>query len=703
MFGLLDLNSCGLEREKRSFYFCNVCNALASKFGRASRLMLTNDSVYLSLLLAGQRTEIPYGTTTPSSCRPWSRDAVCMPEFTYPAAVSVLIAGVGLIDNLHDAPSIQSKVQLAVWKPKITQAEQQLRELGLNLPSLTSLVEEQHRREAVAGRGLTYYSGTTEEMYSKVFAHTAMLADAPGNAAHLAEVGRNVGRVAYLLDNYADLQKDKPEGCFNIFNQPCPSVDSAVNPRQLFTTHVSQSLLSIREKILKVKLNRFQRTIRYTVTEGLWAKVRRTIMAPEIIVSRPIVYAMLPVAMGLLMHGLQSSGGDDCCGCSGGTIDCGQLCSDYIEASIEQAIARTVTNAVYGAGAAVAGGVSAIAVSAIASHIHPSAPADASAEEPPVSAETAGDSDVSVQFSDNQTQMVTQQSNADYGGPPESGTTASEPGPLDTDNVLEGLSRTGKYIMNKWRQGSEAGRDTEDWAQRGAPPEQPGGGPTFWDSLSKFLDWNKQGRETSSLAHDTQAAQAYSQARQATGGPVWGSERMVNAAANSPGGISDEAGGNGQDIIDQVNREKVAKAGEITMHAWAVGATVGPKLPEALHVPPGQTPAMPETGVLVPGGGVGPPVTGFTPAQPTGQAGVRAATVAAEGVTHTTQTHFGNPVDAYTSGVFQESEPAHSAWKQFSDIYHHEPNPKDPTDRSNYVALLKQVLGKGSAEARPPP
>ena len=59
-----------------------------------------------------------------------------MPEFEYPAAVSVLVAGVGLIDNLHDAPSIQSKVQLAVWRSKIREAEQELRELGLKLPSL---------------------------------------------------------------------------------------------------------------------------------------------------------------------------------------------------------------------------------------------------------------------------------------------------------------------------------------------------------------------------------------------------------------------------------------------------------------------------------------------------------------------------------------------------------------------------------------
>ncbi len=140
MFGLLDLNSCGLERDKRSFYSCNVCNALASKFGRASRLMLTNDSVYLSLLLAGQRSQIPCGTLTrPERCRPWSRDSFCMPEFEYPAAVSVLVAGVGLIDNLHDAPSIQSKVQLAVWRSKIREAEQALRKLGLKLPSLYEL------------------------------------------------------------------------------------------------------------------------------------------------------------------------------------------------------------------------------------------------------------------------------------------------------------------------------------------------------------------------------------------------------------------------------------------------------------------------------------------------------------------------------------------------------------------------------------
>ena len=70
----------------------------------------------------------------------------------------------------------------------------------------------------MASRELAHYSGTTEEMYSKIFSHTATLAGAPGNAGHLAEVGRHVGRVAYLLDGYVDFQKDKSEGRFNVFD-----------------------------------------------------------------------------------------------------------------------------------------------------------------------------------------------------------------------------------------------------------------------------------------------------------------------------------------------------------------------------------------------------------------------------------------------------------------------------------------------------
>jgi hypothetical protein len=278
------------------------------------------------------------------------------------------------------------------------------------------------------------------------------------------------------------------------------------------------------------------------------------------------------------------------------------------------------------------------------------------------------------------------QSNVDGGPPPESPIAAQMPGPLDTDDPVEGLRRAVDYFRGLLRQGSEAGKATEDWAQQQAPPEQPGQGPTLSDSVNRAQDLLNQGRDATSPSHDDAAAKSIQNVNERTGAP-FGSDGMVKRAAQSPDGISDD---DAKGIMEQVQREEIAEAGKEAVKMWALGATVAPKVPEALNVQPGETPAA---AALTPSSDGHPPVVSFTPAQPTGEAGARAVNIAAEGVTHHAQIHT-NPVEAYTGGVFQKSDAAHGAMKQFRDTYQHDPNPNDSTDLANYRYLLNQALGK---------
>jgi hypothetical protein len=54
-----------------------------------------------------------------------------------------------------------------------------------------------------------------EEAVAAAFAHTAVLAGRPGNAAALAEAGRFFGRIAHLLDAVEDRAGDDARGAFN--------------------------------------------------------------------------------------------------------------------------------------------------------------------------------------------------------------------------------------------------------------------------------------------------------------------------------------------------------------------------------------------------------------------------------------------------------------------------------------------------------
>ncbi|MFI7612473.1 DUF5685 family protein [Nonomuraea terrae] len=71
----------------------------------------------------------------------------------------------------------------------------------------------QPAREAVAG--VLELTAPAEEAVAAAFAHTAVLAGRPENAAALAEAGRFFGRIAHLVDAYEDRAEDDARGAFN--------------------------------------------------------------------------------------------------------------------------------------------------------------------------------------------------------------------------------------------------------------------------------------------------------------------------------------------------------------------------------------------------------------------------------------------------------------------------------------------------------
>jgi hypothetical protein len=82
---------------------------------------------------------------------------------------------------------------------------------------LTEAIGRQTAVEAAAGPGTSLLTVTepTETATGAAFAHTALLAGKPGNAAALAEAGRLFGRIAHLVDAAEDLAADRAAGAWN--------------------------------------------------------------------------------------------------------------------------------------------------------------------------------------------------------------------------------------------------------------------------------------------------------------------------------------------------------------------------------------------------------------------------------------------------------------------------------------------------------
>jgi hypothetical protein len=82
---------------------------------------------------------------------------------------------------------------------------------------LLDAVDRQAGLERLAGPGTPVLTVTepTETATAAAFAHTAVLAGRPANAAPLAEAGRLFGRLAHLLDAVEDQAADAASGAWN--------------------------------------------------------------------------------------------------------------------------------------------------------------------------------------------------------------------------------------------------------------------------------------------------------------------------------------------------------------------------------------------------------------------------------------------------------------------------------------------------------
>ncbi len=248
--------------------------------------------------------------------------ALHVPEFEFPAAVCMYFFGGRLVDDIHDNGSLRSRVLFALYRSRIRKAEKRLREFGLNVLPAEICMAKQHQLETERAQKYDSYSHMVEELCSAVYSHAATLAGAPDNSMYLGEVGRHIGRVTYLVDGYVDSESDKAEGKFNVFNAA-----SRGDSRGVLAGRFAESLAVIRRNISKVKLHRFEESVRFVVTDGLFGRVERFVAEAKTFGGKSVLYSAVPIILPIILSSFlssTSSGGGcndaccpDCCTSSG--------------------------------------------------------------------------------------------------------------------------------------------------------------------------------------------------------------------------------------------------------------------------------------------------------------------------------------------------------------------------------------------------
>ncbi|MGW7358538.1 DUF5685 family protein [Streptomyces sp. NPDC054802] len=214
----------GLKTEWMA-HLCGLCLALRADHGQFARVVTNYDGLIVSVLTEaqGERTPAQRRTAGPCPLRAMRTAPVARGEGArLAAAVSLVLASAKVRDHVTDGDGLLARRPVAAAARRVSAGWDRAgaragAALGFDTAVLLDAVDRQAGIEALAGRGSSVLTVTepTETATAAAFAHTAVLAGRPENAAPLAEAGRLFGRLAHLLDAVEDQWADAASGAWN--------------------------------------------------------------------------------------------------------------------------------------------------------------------------------------------------------------------------------------------------------------------------------------------------------------------------------------------------------------------------------------------------------------------------------------------------------------------------------------------------------
>ncbi|WP_432160656.1 DUF5685 family protein [Streptomyces sp. NRRL F-5630] len=206
-------------------HLCGLCLALRGAHGQFARMATNYDGIVISVLTEAQTPRARQGRRLAGPCalRGMRTARVSDGEGARRAgAVSLALAAVKVRDHVADGDGMLARRPVAAAAGRVASgwaeaAHRSAAGLGFDTGVLLAAAERQPGIEALAGPGTPLLTVTepTETATAAAFAHTALLADRPHNAAPLAEAGRLFGRLAHLLDAVEDQAEDAARGAWN--------------------------------------------------------------------------------------------------------------------------------------------------------------------------------------------------------------------------------------------------------------------------------------------------------------------------------------------------------------------------------------------------------------------------------------------------------------------------------------------------------
>ena len=213
MFGYIIVNKPELKIKDYDLYhsyYCGLCRALHSGFGRAGQATLSYDMTFLYVLLSGLYEPDEEKGTFNCIVHPLEKQAATAnPLAHYCADMNILLSYYNLQDDWIDDHDAKSLAAMKLLKKHIPQLKQ---EYPRQSKAISTYLTKLHHCEDRKCSDIDKAAGLTGTMLAEIFT--------PGQdewAPTLYRLGFFLGKFIYLMDAWEDRESDSKSGSYNIW------------------------------------------------------------------------------------------------------------------------------------------------------------------------------------------------------------------------------------------------------------------------------------------------------------------------------------------------------------------------------------------------------------------------------------------------------------------------------------------------------
>ena len=216
MFGYVNVFRDDLKvRDYMNFkaYYCGLCRSIGKNCSQLARFGLSYDMTFLAILLSALSPESSEYKKAPCIAHPLRKCTSIINDkaVDYAADISVILFYCKMKDDWHDERSFVALSAMIAFHGAYKKASSKHPELSEKIMQQLRLLSELEKQNC-ADTDLTAdcFAKITEELFTPNF-----ISDE--NKRPAAWLGYNIGRWIYIIDAYADIDKDLKKKSYNPF------------------------------------------------------------------------------------------------------------------------------------------------------------------------------------------------------------------------------------------------------------------------------------------------------------------------------------------------------------------------------------------------------------------------------------------------------------------------------------------------------